>query len=166
LSEIHTKETELPDFAHAMNSTLDNLENIVETLLARLEKIEKLDTLHKPSRSDTSPNGNGPNTEEIKPLTNATTSVKMSHQEPSKKHGDTEMTINSGTKLQQSRPSEVQESAPTTVRESDMSKRSILAGAFNKTIKKAPSRSDYYILAVALAILCIIIAKLSFMLFS
>lgn len=152
MNEIQTDETQPSDFARALNSMMDNLENVVvnfqKTLLVMLEKIEKLELLEKSSRSDTAPNEKGPNTAEIKQLTNnATTSVEMPHQKPSETHNETEMIT-----------------APATVRESGVSKRSIFTGTFGKIIKKVSSKSNYCILAIALAILGLIIVKLFFML--
>ena len=58
---------------------MDNLENVVvtfqKTLLVMLEKIEKLESLEKSSRGDTAPNKKGSNTEEMKQLTNAATTL-------------------------------------------------------------------------------------------
>jgi hypothetical protein len=154
LSEIQTDKTQPSDFARALNSMMDNLENVVvnfqKTLLVMLEKIEKLESLEKSPRGDTAPNEKEPNTEKIKQLTNdATTSAEMPHQESSETHNETEMATNTRT----------------TVIESGISKRSIFAGTFGKIIQKVSSKSNYCILAIALAILGIILVKLYFMLF-
>ncbi len=134
---------------------MNNLENAIEKLLATLEKIRNSESLEKTSKGDTAPNEKGPDTEEIKQPTNdATKSAEMPHQEPGEKRNETETTTNTGTNLQGS--------VPAKVRESDISKRTISAGTFNKIVS---SKSDYYILAVALAVLGIIIVKLYFMLF-
>jgi len=169
LSEIQTDEIQPSDFARALNSMMDNLENVVvnfqKTLLVMLEKIEKLESLEKFARGGTAPNEKGSNTEEIMQLTNdATTSAEMPRQKPSETHNETEMTANTETNLQQSE-NRIQGSAPATMRESGTSKRSIFTGNFNKIIKVVSSKSSYCILVIALAILGIIIFKLCFMLF-
>ena len=169
MSEIQTDETQPSDFARALNSMMDNLENVVvnfqKTLLVMLEKIEKLESLEESSRCDTAPNEKGPNIEEIKRLTNDATTSEMPHQELIETHNETEMTTNTGTNLQQSE-NEIQGSAPATVGEIGMFKRSIFTGTFGKIIKKVSSKSNYSMLAVSLTILVIIIVKLCFMLFS
>ena len=170
LSETQTDETQPSDFARALDSMMDNIENVAvnfqETLLVMLEKIEKLESLEKPSRGDRTPNEKGPNTEEIKQPTNdATTSAEKTHQEPNETHSETEITTNTGVNLQQSE-NETQESEHTTgVREIDISKRSNLAGTFAQIFKKASSKPKYFTLAIALAVLSVAIVKLYFMLF-
>ena len=169
MSEIQTDETQPSDFARTLNSMMDNLENVAvtfqKTLLVMLEKIEKLESLEKSSRGDTAPNEKGPNSEEIKQLTSdATTSAEMPHQKPGETHNEPEMTTNTGANLQQSE-NEIQGSAPATVRESGTFKMGILTGPFSKIIKVVSSKSNYCILAIALAILGVIIVKLFFMLF-
>jgi len=173
LSETQTDETQSSDFAHALNSMMDNIENVVvnfqKTLLIVLEKIEKLESLEKLSRSGTAPNEKGLFNEEIKQLTNkATIPSEMAHQEPGVAHNETEMTINTRTSLQQSK-NEIPELMPATgakdVRESSISKRNIFAGIFSKISKKVSSKSNYLILAIALVIFSIATVKLYFMLF-
>lgn len=140
MSEIQANETELSDFARALNSTTNKLENVAETLSATLRKIEKLGLLEKSSGGDTTRSKKGPITEEFKQLTNDATASKETHSE-------TEITTNTRTKLQQSKPDEIQESARAQI------------------INKAFSKSNYYILAIALTIFCIIVVKICFMLF-
>ena len=169
MSEIKTDEAQPPDFTRALNSMMDNLENVVvnfqKTLLVMLEKIEKLESVEKSFRSETTPNEKGPNIKKIKQLTNnAATSAEMPHQEPSETHKETEMTANTGINLQQPE-NEIQESVSATMSESTISKGSIFIGTFSKIIKKLSSKSNYCILAIALAILGIIIVKLYFMMF-
>lgn len=166
MSKIQTDETELSDFARAFNSTMDKLENVVETLSVMSEKIKKSGLLEESSRRDTARNEKGPSTEEIKKLTNdAATSTEISHKEPSETHSKTEITTNTGTGLQQSKPMEIQESAPATVRESGISRRNIFTGVFNKISNKASSKSNYFLLVIALTVFCIIVVKIYFMLF-
>ena len=170
MSEIQIDETQPSEFARALNSMMDNLENVVvnfqETLLVMLEKIEKLESLEKSSfRGDTPLNEKVPDTGEIKQLTNnATTSIRISHQESSETHNETEMTTDTGINLQQSK-NKIEGSAPAMVRESGTSKRSIFTGTFSKIIRVVSSKSNYCILAIALTILGIIIVKFCFMLF-
>lgn len=170
MSETQLDETQPSDFANALDSMMDNIENVVvnfqKTLLAMLEKIEKLESLEKPSRDDTTSDEKGPNTEEIKqPANDATTLAEMPDQEPNETHSETEMTANTGVNLQQSE-NEIQESEHTTgVREIDISKGSNLVGTFAQIFKKASSKPKYLTLAIALAVLSVAIVKLYFMLF-
>lgn len=170
MSEIQADETQPANFARALNSMMDNLENVVvnfqETLLVMLEKIEKLESLEKSSfKGDTPSNEKVPNTEEIKQLNNSvTTSTDISHQEPSETQNETEMTTNTGTNLQQSE-NKIEGSAPAIVSESGTSKRSIFTGTFSKITRVVSSKSNYCILAIALTVLGIIIVKFCFMLF-
>ena len=170
MSEIQIDETQPSEFARALNSMMDNLENVVvnfqETLLVMLEKIEKLESLEKSSfRGDTPLNEKVPDTGEIKQLTNnATTSIRISHQESSETHNETEMTTDTGINLQQSE-NKIEGSAPAMVRESGTSKRSIFTGTFSKIIRAVSSKSNYCILAIALTVLGLIIVKFCFMLF-
>ena len=170
MSETQQDETQPSEFAHALDSMMDNIENVVvnfqKTLLVMLEKIEKLESLEKPSRDDRTPDENGPNAEEIKQPTNdATTSAEKTHQEPNETHSETEMNTNTGVNLQQSE-NEIQESERATgVKEIDISKGSNLAGTFAQIFKKASSKPKYCILAIALAVLGVAIVKLYFMLF-
>jgi len=170
LSETQIDETQPSDFASALDSMMDNIENVVvnfqKTLLVMLEKIEKLESLEKPSRDNRTPDENGSNAEEIKQPTNdATTSGEKTHQEPNETHSETEMTTNTGVNLQQSE-NEIQESERGTgVREIGISKGSNLAGTFAQIFKKASSKPKYCILAIALAVLGVAIVKLYFMLF-
>ena len=165
MSKIQTDKTQPSDSPRTLNSMMDKLENAAETLIVMLERIKKLESLEKSSRGDTTPDEKGPNTEETKQLTNdTTTSAETPHQKPSETHNETETTTNTGTNLQQSED-EIQASAPPMVREKDIPKGSVFTGAFDKIIKKVSSKSNYYILAVAIAILGIIIVKLYFMLF-
>ena len=170
LSETQLDETQPSDFASALDSMMDNIENVVvnfqKTLLVMLEKIEKLESVEKPSRDDRTSDENGPNAEEIKQPTNdATTSAEKTHQEPDETHSETEMTTNTGVNLQQSE-NEIQESARTAgVREIGISKGSNLAGTLTQVFKKASSKPKYCILAIALAVLSVAIVKLYFMLF-
>ena len=170
MSEIQIDETQPSEFARALNSKMDNLENVVvnfqETLLVMLEKIEKLESLEKSSfRGGTPSNEKGSDTEEIKQLTNgATTSTEVSHQESSETLNETEMTTNTGINSQQSE-NKIEGSAPVIVKESGTSKKSIFKGTFSKIIKVVSSKSNYCILAIALTVLGIIIVKFCFMLF-
>jgi cobalamin biosynthesis Mg chelatase CobN len=170
LSETQQDETQPSDFANALDSMMDNVENVVvnfqKTLLVMLEKIEKLESLEKPSIDDRAPNEKGSNTEEIKQSTNdATNSAEKTHQESNETHSETEMTTNTGVNLQQSE-NEIQESEHTAgVRGIDISKGSNLAGTFTQIFKKASSKPKYCILAIALAVLSVAIVKLYFMLF-
>jgi len=167
LSELQTDKTRFSDFARALNSMMDNLENAVvifeRTLSAMLEKIERLETLEKSSRDNRTPNENELNTKENKQLTNDATTAEMPHQEASEIFSKTRMTTNTGTDLQQPEI-EIQGSAPTMEEEGSMSK-SILKGNISKIIKKVSSKSNYFVLAVALAVLGVIIVKLYLMLF-
>ena len=165
MSEIQTDEAQPPDFTRALNSMMDNLENVVvnfqKALLVMLEKIEKLESLEKSSRGNTSPNEKGPTAEEIKQLKNNAATSEMSHQESSETHNET---TDTGTNLQQPE-NEIHGSTSLTVNESGISKRSIFTGILSKIIQKISSKSNYCILAIALAVLGVIIVKLYFMLF-
>jgi chromosome segregation ATPase len=159
-------ETQTSDFIRALNSMMYNLENVAEKLLAMSEKIEKLESSVKSFRIETARNEKGRNTEERKQLTNdATISAETPHEEPSETQSETETTTNGGTDLRQSE-NETQELVHAKMRDSGTSKKNILAGAFSKIIRNISAKSNYYILAVALAIFGIIIAKLSFILFT
>ncbi len=166
MSEIQTDEAQPPDFTRALNSMMDNLENVVvnfqKALLVMLEKIEKLESLEKSSRGNISPNEKSPTAEETKQLkNNATTLTEMPHQESSETHNET---TDTGTNLQQPE-NEIHGLTPLTVNESGISKRSIFTGILSKIIQKISSKSNYCILAIALAVLGVIIVKLYFMLF-
>jgi len=168
LGELPADETQPSDFVRALNLLMDNLENVVvnfeRTLSLVLEKIEKLESLEKSSRDDKELNGNGIITGETKQLTNdATTSVEMPLQETSETHTKTKMTTNIGTNPPQFE-NVFQEPTDSTVEESGISKRSILSATFSKIIKKVSSKSNYFMLAIALAILGIVIVKLCFIL--
>jgi len=54
---------------------------------------------------------------------------------------------------------------PTDLRESSISKRSTFSGIFSKTFKILSSKSNYLILAIALAVLGIALVEIYFMLF-
>lgn len=99
MSESQSNEGQPSDFARALISTMDNLENVVgnfeKTLLVMSQSMEKLEPLEKPSRDGTTPK-KGPNTEEIKQLTNdAPASAEMPpHQELSETQNETKMAPN------------------------------------------------------------------------
>ncbi len=159
-------ETQTSDFIRALNSMMHNLENVAEKLLAMSEKIEKMESSVKSFRIETARNEKGRNTEERKQLTNdAAISAETPHEEPSETQSETETTTNGGTDLRRSE-NEIQELVHAKVRDSGTSKKSIFAGAFSKIIRNISAKSNYYILAVALVIFGIIVAKLSFILFT
>ena len=118
---------------------MDNLEDVVvnfqRTLLVILEKVEKLESMEKSSRDDIVPNGKEQDTKEIKQLTNDTTLTDTPHQQP----------------------------VSIVVGKNGISRRSLFAGTFGNIIKKVSLKPSYYILAIALAILGVIIVKLCLM---
>ncbi|MDH5375278.1 MAG: hypothetical protein OEW95_05625 [Candidatus Bathyarchaeota archaeon] len=173
MSETQIDEPQPSDFARALNSMMDNVENAVvkfqKALLMVLEKIDKLEDLEKLCRSGALPNERGYYTEEIKQPTNDTAiPAKMPHQESSLRHNEAEMTANTETNLPQSK-NEIPElgsaTGSTDVKESSIPKRSIQIGIFSKILKKVSSKSNYLVLAIALAIVSIAVVKIYFMLF-
>jgi hypothetical protein len=174
LSETQIDEPQSSDFACALNSMMDNVENAVvkfqKALLIVSEKIEKLEALDKLCRSGALPNERGFRTDEIKQLTNDTAiPAKMPHQESSLRHNEAEMTINTEANLPESK-SEIPElgsaTGSTDVKESSIPKSSIQIGIFSKILKKVSSKSRYLVLAIALAIFSIAVVKIYFMLFA
>jgi len=149
---------------------MDNIENVVvnfqKTLLIILKKIEKLESLEKMSRSSKAFNEEGLYTKEIKqPTHGAATPAKMPRPEPSAMHN---VSINKGANLQKSGdeiPESVSSKNATDVKESSISKRSTFSGIFSKIFKKVSSKSNYLILAVALAVLGIAVVEIYFSLF-
>ena len=146
---------------------MDNLENVVvnfeKTLSLVLEKIEKLESLEKSSQDDKTLNGNRIVVGETKQLTNDAATVEMPYQGTNEIRTKTEMTTNNGTNHPRFENA-FQESAASTVKESGTLKSSVFSVTFGKMIKKASSKSNYCILAIALAILGIVIVKLYFIL--
>ena len=141
--EFQTCEPQTSDFARALNSVMDNIENVVvnfqKTLLIILEKIEKLES-----------------------------SEKMPLQQRSVTHNKTGISINKGANLQQLKdeiPELVSAKNATDVEESSISKRSTFSGILSKTFKKLSSKSNYLILAIALAVLGIALVEIYFTLF-
>ena len=83
--ELQIYEPQASDFARALNSVMDNIENVVvnfqKTLLVILKKIEKLESLEKMSRSGEAAYEKRVHSGEIKQLMrDATTSAKMPRQ--------------------------------------------------------------------------------------
>lgn len=169
LSQIQTDEAQSSDFARALNSMMDNLENVVvnfqNTLVLMLEKIERLESTEKSSKDDLAPNGTAPISARPQPLTNdATTSKEMPDQESSETQNENTIVTDARINVQQSE-NENQDSTLATTTESGISKRSGLTGSLGKIIKKISSKSNYLILVMALTILGVIIFRLVSMLF-
>ncbi|MDH5450556.1 MAG: hypothetical protein OEX77_06615 [Candidatus Bathyarchaeota archaeon] len=168
MSEIQTDEAQPSDFARALNSMMDNLENVVvnfqNTLVVMLEKIERLESTEKSSKDDVAPNETNPITEQTKQLTNdATASTEMPHQKLSETQNENTTVTDARINLQRSENG-IQDSTPAMTTESDTIKRSILTGSLGKIIKKISSKSNYFILVIALVILGVIIFRLFSML--
>jgi len=172
LSEIQTEKPQSSDFARALNSMMDNIENVVvnvqKTLLIVLEKVEKLEKLERLSRTRMASNEKRLYTEEIKKPINDASAPEMAHQESSVRHNETEMTASTETNLQQDE-NEISESASATaasdLKKHDFSKGSV-SSVFGKIFKKISSKSNYLILAIVLAVFGVAIIKVYLMLFS
>lgn len=172
LSEIQTEKTQSSDFARALNSMMDNIENVVvnvqKTLSIVLENVEKLERLEKLSRTRIASNEKRLYAEEIKKPRNDASTPEMTQQESSVRHNETEMTGNTETNLQQDE-NEISESASATtatdLKKHDFSKGSVFS-VFGKISKRIASKSNYLILAIVLAVFGVAIIKVYFMLFS
>ena len=171
LSEIQTEKPQSSDFARALNSMMDNIENVVvnfqKTLLVVLEKVEKLEKLEKLSRTRMASNEKRLYTKEIKQPINDAATPDIAHKESSIMHNENEMTTSTETNLQQDE-NEISESAPATattdLKKHDFSKGSVFS-VFGKIFKRISSKSNYLILAIVLAVFGVAIIKVYFMLF-
>jgi hypothetical protein len=148
---------------------MDNLENVVvnfqNTLVLMLEKIERLESTEKSSKDDVTLNETAPIPAQIQPLTNdVTASTEMPDQKLSETQHENTAITDARTNLQQSE-NEIQDSTLATTTESGIPKKSILTGSLGKIKEKLSSKSNYFILVIALAILGIIIFRLVSMLF-
>ena len=169
MSEIQADEAQPSDFARALNSMMDNLENVIvnfqDTLLVVLEKIERLESTEKSPEDDKTPDKSESVPAQAKPLPNdATASKEMPNQESSETQNENATVNDARIDLQQPE-NEKYDSTLATTTESDIPKKSILTGSLGKIIKKISSKSNYFILVIALAILGVIIFRLVSMLF-
>jgi hypothetical protein len=173
LSEIQTEKPQSSDFAHALNSMMDNIENVVvnfqKTLLVALEKVEKLEKLEKKlSKARVAPNEKTFCNEEIKQPMNDSKTPDFAHQGSNVTQNESEMAANTETNLQQDE-TEISESAPARavkdLKKHDFSKGSVFSGVFGKVFKMISSKSNYLMLATVLTGFCVAIIKLYFMLF-
>lgn len=173
MSETRTDGPRSSDFTRALNSMMDNVENVVvkfqQMLLITLERIEKLESLEKTYINSAAPVRKELHIEETRQSeSDSTVPSEMFHEEPTAIHDETEATADAETKLQQPEE-EISEpvfaESAKKVREGVFSKMSSLKGIFGNIFAQLYSKSSYLILAIALIILGIAMVKLYFMLF-
>ncbi len=172
LSEAQTEKPQSSDFARALDSMMDNIENVVvnfqKTLLVVLEKVEELEKLEKLSRTRMMSNEKRLYTKEIKQPLDDVSTPEFAHQESGVTHNETDVTVSTETDLLQDE-NEISGSAAATgakdLGKYGFSGGSVFSGVFGKLIKRISSKSNYLMLPIVLAVFGVAIIKLYFILF-